>query len=201
MTRHIATATLFALITGLALVLSASPASACSCAPADSSTAFADADAVFVGTPIEIFEARDGASTNPEVVIINVDEVYKGDVDEQQGVTTQASGASCGYEFEVGVPVVVFGSLDRPFDDMEEGFYGVELCNGTTRLADSTIEFESPPQLPNLGEPPDTAAIQAQLGNPRASLLPEALIFVGVLVGVLGLATAFTLRDRRRAAG
>lgn len=200
MTRSIATASLFALIAGLTLVFTASPAGACSCATADNPTAFADADAVFVGTPTEIFDARGGPSTNPEVVIIEVDEVYKGDVIEQQGVVTRALGASCGYEFEVGVPVVVFGSLDRPFDDMEDGFYGVELCDGTRPLAEATLDFGTPAQLPNLGEPPDTATIQAQLGNPRPSLLPEALIFVGVLVGILGLASAFTLRDRRRAA-
>jgi hypothetical protein len=39
-------------------------------------------------------------------------------------------------------------------------------------------------------------AIQAQVGNPRSSLFPEALIFVGALGFILGLAAWFSRKGR-----
>lgn len=196
MTRSIATASLFALIAGLTLVFTASPAGACSCATADNPTAFADADAVFVGTPTEIFDARGDLSANPDVTIIEITEVFKGDVLERQAVATPARGvSSCSVAFVVGTPVTIFASTDSTNFGLEDGI----LASGYCSVSAEPIEFDTPAQLPNIGET-DIEAVQTQLGEIRPSLFPEALIFVGVLVGILGLASAFTLRDRRRAA-
>ena len=63
---------------------------------------------MFVGSVEQIYDARAGTSANPEVVIISVTDVYKGDVTRSQGVVTAADGASCGYDFEIGEAYLVF---------------------------------------------------------------------------------------------
>ena len=83
--------TLFTLIVGLTVGLSASPAAACSCMEPSDEQSFEFADAVFTGQIVEIREVA-----GEHVFIVDVDAVWKGDVDRWQTVTTALDGAACG---------------------------------------------------------------------------------------------------------
>ena len=182
----------FAMVATIAVV-APTPAGACSCAPPSTEVeAFTLADAVFVGSVEQIYDARTGDSGNPQVVVMRVSDVYKGDVTETQGIVTSADGASCGFDFVVGEAYVVFSaSTDRT----DEGFYESALCDGTRLLGDDTPELSVAPGLPQAGGP-TVALIQDQLGHPRTSIVPEMLILAVVLAFVLGLAGWFSRKNR-----
>ena len=193
MRRILTSVFVFAMVATTAVVALATPAGACSCAPPTTEAeAFARADAVFIGSVEQIYDARTGNSNNPEVVVMRVSDVYKGDVTESQGVITSADGASCGFDFVVDEVYVVFAATT---DRTDEGFYESALCDGTRLLGDDTPELDVTPGLPREGGP-TVALIQDQLGHPRTSLFPEALIFVGVLGFILGLAAWFSRKRR-----
>lgn len=172
------------------LVLSAvSPAAACTCAgPTTDDEALAVADAAFVGTVVAVYAPRAGAfiETHPEVVILDVSEVYSGEVGEQVGVLTNESGAACGFDFEVGAEYFVFGRSETSFHTLEDGWYDVDLCSGTRQLS-AAVTIEADPAAPLETGPVPDGAIQRHLGSVRPSLFPEAFIFVGVLAFVLGM--------------
>lgn len=195
MRRFLSVSFVFAVIASATVLVAASPAGACSCPGGiDDATAFERADAVFLARVDRFHDARAGASDSPAVVVLRVSDVFKGDVDQLQGVATAAAGASCGFTFAPGVSYVVFASGDGSFE-LEEGFYEVDLCSGTRPLGDDAPAFAAGPTAPNEGEP-TIAAIQDQLGDTRTSLLPEAIILVAVLAFVLGLAAWFSRKNR-----
>ncbi len=180
-------------------ILSAAPAGACSVDDIDDETAFEIADAVFLASVDAIYPARSGGSANPEVVILRVSDVYKGNVDELQGVVTPAESSSCGVDFVPGEVYVVFaGGFDLL--DSDPGFYEVNLANGTRSLREGDLMVDATSRLPDAAGPPSIEAINDQLGTTRDSLVPETVILVGVLTFVLGIASAFSWRDRRRKA-
>jgi hypothetical protein len=185
-------------IISIAFTASPAPAGACSCAGFDDADAFAEADAVFIASVDRVYPARSGASDNPEVAIVHVSDVFKGTADEFQGTATPESGASCGFDFVTDEVYVVFASQNSGPIDLDDGFYGVDLCGGTRLIAERDLMVDSPSTLPEPGGPPSDAAIRAQLGDPRSSLFPEAFIFVSVLAFILGLAAVFSRRDQRR---
>lgn len=182
-----------AIIASATIMLTASPAGACSCGGAEQ--AFEFSDAVFIGEVERIHDARGGSSLNPAVVILQVSDVYKGHVDRIQGVTTPAFGAGCGFDFIVGEAYVVFGRSDG-INDVDAGFYEANLCSGTYPLDDTVPDIDAIPSPPRDAGPPTIAAIQDQLGNPRASIIPEAIIFASVLGLVLGLVAWFSRKSR-----
>jgi hypothetical protein len=181
----------------LSAVFAASPAGACSVDDIDDETAYEIADAVFLASVDAIYPARSGSSANPEVVILRVSDVYKGDVDELQGIVTPAESSSCGVDFVPGGVYVVFAG-GFSLLDADAGFYEVNLANGTRLLSEGDLALAVPSSLPNAAGPPSIEAINDQLGTTRDSLVPEAVILVGVLVFVLGIASAFSWRDHRR---
>jgi hypothetical protein len=178
----------------------ATPAGACSCAPTDDVTAFGEADAVFVGTLDRFYEPRSTGGEHVAVAVFAVDTVYKGTVTERQAVATPGDSAACGLTFEPDTQYVVFASSSSSTidDDLEPGFYAVAACGGTRPVGDRALGFDAPDQLPDIGEP-TTSAIQAQLGNPHPSLFPEILIFFGVIVFVLAIASWHSLKRKRQA--
>jgi hypothetical protein len=185
---------LFSLVASAAVLITASPARACSCGVGTDASNYEQADAVFLAEVDRIHEARTGGSEGPMVAVLRVSDVFKGAVDRLQGIATPADGASCGFSFEAGVPYVVFASKSGMFD-LEDEFYSADLCGGTRELADTTPAFAAPVP-PSDGGPPSVAAIQAQLGDPRSSIVPEMLILAAVLAFVLGLAGWFSRENR-----
>lgn len=196
MRRVLSLSFVFALVASAGVLVTASPAGACSCGVGTDATAFAQADAVFIAEVERIHDARTGDSGGPLVAILRVSDVFKGTVDRLQGVATPADGASCGFSFEAGVPYVVFASRSGGLVDLEDEFYEVDLCGGTRELADAAPTFDAPATSPNDAGPPSAAAIQAQLGDPRSSILPEMVIMASVLAFVLGLAAWFSRKNR-----
>ena len=197
MLRSIAAVLAGAMTLTAALVLSAAPAGACSCATLDDGDAYEMADAVFLGSVDAIYPARSGGSANPEVAILRVSDVYKGEVDQLQGVATPAESASCGFDFVSDEVYVVFASKSGVLD-LDEEFYEANLCSGTRLLSAGEFVIDAAARIPAPAGPPSFAAINDQLGTPRSSLFPEAFILVGVLSLVLGLAGVFSWRDTRR---
>ena len=189
MRRVLSSVFVFAIAATSAITVAAAPAGACSCAPPTEAEAFERADAVFIGSVEQIYEARTGDSTNPEVVVMTVTDVYKGDVTSTQGIVTAADEASCGRDFVIGEAYLVFAA------SADDGFYESALCDGTRPLGDQAPDLGVAPTLPQEGEL-TVARIQDQLGHPRTSLFPEALIFVGVLGFILGLAAWFSRKNR-----
>ena len=195
MRRILSLAFLFAAITSATTFVIASPAGACSCEAVDEAAAFENADAVFIGQITRTYPARDGEQV--EVVILQASDVFKGDVDRLQGVATPADEAGCGYQLEGDGIYLVFATRDGSgVVDLEDGFYETDLCTGTRLLADDDLGFEAVAYAPNDAGPPSTAEIRAQMGDPRSSLFPEAVIFGGVLAFILGLAAWFSRKSR-----
>jgi len=195
MRRFTLSTTALALIASATILLTASPAGACSCTGFTDQEAFGFADAVFIGSVSQIYDARSGSSQNPEVVLLQVSDVYKGDVDQVQAVTTPAFGPSCGFDFAVDEIYVVFGSVVG-LNDVDEGFYEANLCSGTRLLDNRAPEVDATASPPREGGPPTVAAIQDQLGVLRTSIIPEAIIFVSVLGLVIGLVAWFSRKSR-----
>lgn len=134
--------TLFALITGVVVGLSASPAAACSCMEPSDEQSFEFADAVFTGTIVEIID-----DANAYIFIVDVDQVFKGDVTEWQRTTTAYDGAACGILLPTDTPVVLFGSKSD-HDDL----YSVGLCDPNRVLTESEVLFPGlEPHAPSPG--------------------------------------------------
>ncbi|MCR2805542.1 hypothetical protein [Paenibacillus soyae] len=107
-------------------------ASACSCAMNPSvNEAKLNSDAVFKGTvtsrdqPLKWFQR---SSADPVTWTFQVDEVWKGKVAPEIAVTSAESGASCGYEFQVGQPYVVYAYKNG--DSLD-----VSLCSRTVPVS------------------------------------------------------------------
>jgi hypothetical protein len=197
MRRFVPLAVAVSMIASIAVLATASPAAACSCVEVDDAVAFADADAVFVGQVTREHPARDGGAVS--LVIMTVSDVFKGDVDREQAVVTPET--DCGIDFIGGRTYVVFARDTATSDQftLDDGFLLADLCSGTrlaTDVADGDLALRGTPSGPADAGPPTSAEIKAQLGDPRSSLFPEALIFVGVLAFVLGLAAVLSRRGR-----
>ncbi len=194
MRRFVPLTVAVSMIASIAVLATASPAAACSCVEVDDAVAFADADAVFVGQVTREHPARDGGDVS--VVIMTVSDVFKGDVDRQQAVVTPET--DCGLDFIGNGTYVVFARDTTTSDQftLEDGFLLADLCSGTRLATDGDLGFTATASVPNDAGPPSSAEIKAQLGDPRSSLFPEALVFVGVLAFVLGLAAVLARRGR-----
>ncbi len=195
MRRFVPLAVAVSMIASIAVLATASPAAACSCVEVDDAVAFADA--VFAGQVTREHPARDGGAVS--LVIMTVSDVFKGDVDRQQAVVTPET--DCGIDFIGGHTYVVFARDTATSDQftLDDGFLLADLCSGTrlaTDVADGDLGLRGTPSAPADAGPPTSAEIKAQLGDPRSSLFPEALIFVGVLAFVLGLAAVLSRRSR-----
>lgn len=193
MRRVVSFAFVVAIITSATMVAAASPAGACSCGEVDDATAFDNADAVFIGQVVRTYPAREGEPV--AVVVLQVSDVFKGDVNRLQGIATPADDTCADHLDGDGISLV-FATRDGSLD-LEDGFYETNTCTGTRLLDDAgEIGFDATPYAPNDTGAPSTAEIRAQLGDPRSSIFPEAFIFVGVLGFILALAAWFSWRNR-----
>ncbi|MFC3491174.1 hypothetical protein [Glycomyces rhizosphaerae] len=132
-----------------AFIVFANPGSACACSCAEQTEAeaFEAADAVFAGT----LTRRDGGGfplgspDDPATLEFEVDDVYKGDIAEVQGLLTSGSEASCGWDPPVGEDYLVFAYL-------EGGKLNVGFCGGSRALDERSPEFDAEAVAPVAGE-------------------------------------------------
>ena len=199
-------------LAGLLLVLAgwvgAAPASACSCAGGTTEQFFTRADAVFTGTLLRRDPpARNGpmgSSTDPALHVFAVDRALKGTVQDEQGVLSPDSGASCGLELSGSGPFVVFAGRSTDvggtsFATLTDDQYAAYLCGGTATLTpDLEVELQA---LAAATTP--TATVDPL---PRAASAPEPGpgLLVPMVVGggfaVVLLAVLLLRRHRRPAA-
>ncbi|THV28055.1 hypothetical protein [Glycomyces paridis] len=146
MRRSLAAA--FAAVLALFLI-AATPgaACACSCVEQTDAEAFADADAVFTGTLDDIDEEgfQFGVADGPATLEFEVDEVYKGEVSERQGVVTIGGDASCGWRPPEGERYLVVAYF-------EDGELHAGLCGGSRALDEGPIVFDVEAYAPEPGE-------------------------------------------------
>ena len=159
------------------------PAHACLCAPSGSPTeALAEADAVFAGEVVAIRPLGHPpyrlSTADPVEVEFRVSKVWKGPRRETLMVETEASGISCGYQFQKGQKYIVYA---------REGKTG--MC---TRTAPSWWAFADLVALGEGWRPESMAAPETAVGGtclaPRSSGgYPADLTVLVLLTGIIGL--------------
>ena len=176
-----------ALLAAAVVLLPAGAAMACSCAAAPSDQALvARSDVVFTGTLVERHEPTVfpglSSSSDPAVLVFDVDTVHKGSVAERQGVETARSGASCGLELTQGREVLLLA-------DRVDGHLVASLCGGSRELTAGE-------QPLGAGRPPRAGAA-VQLDDGLRPVVAGAAAVAGL--GALTALGAAVVRRRRRA--
>ena len=122
------------------------------------------------------------SSGDPAVHVFAVDEVFKGDVHQQQGVVSADSGGSCGLELSGTGPFVVFATRAADGTTLT-----ADLCGGTApaaaALAADLRSLTGTPAAPRPGDDvpsgtgaePGTAWVPALAVSGAAALLLLAL--------------------------
>ncbi|MER7133519.1 hypothetical protein [Streptosporangium saharense] len=156
------------LLVAAAIVAIPGTACACSCAPLKPVEQVGNASVVFTGTVLASRPAKDSpVPTAPVVYTFRTDQVYKGQPQAEYHVTTNASSAACGYNFERGARYLVFAS------SRESGMIPTEpglplhtaLCDGDARVRPGTGPLVA---QDGFGEQPLPAALLTALGTPTA---------------------------------
>ena len=113
---------------------------ACSCEyPSSPDDALKNSDAVFSGKVLSLQETNTGymkSSADPVVVTFEVDDVWKGPQTKTITVSTAASSASCGYEFQEGEKYIVYANG-------QESSLSTGLCSRTTLFANADEDLRS----------------------------------------------------------
>lgn len=145
---------------------------ACTChAEEPPCVAFQKADAVFVGSVIEISEARSvDTDTNKELLVsFRSFEQIKG-VSASNLTVVTVTGSDCDFEFQVGKDYFVYAYRDPGTDRLKTG-----LCTRTKRLADAEEDVTYVRGLTSSGHP---TSILARDGNAPRSLLEGASVII-----------------------
>jgi hypothetical protein len=176
-----------ALLAAAVVLLPAGAAMACSCAAAPSDQALvARSDVVFTGTLVERHEPTVfpglSSSSDPAVLVFDVDTVHKGTAAQRQGVETARSGASCGLELTQGREVLLLA-------DRVDGHLVASLCGGSRELTAGE-------QPLGAGRPP-RAGSAVQLDDGLRPVVAGAAGLAGL--GALAALAAMVVRRRRRA--
>ncbi len=125
--------TIFFRTLAVSVVLVAPGAHACSCLPPpEPCQAFWEASAVFTGKVTKIVTKGDSTRTAE----FDVKESFRGDVGTRVRVSTDSSGAACGYNFTVGTTYVVYAS--GPSNAKLSTF----LCSRTQPLSSDSPDLE-----------------------------------------------------------
>jgi len=115
------------LFLGALLLLAARPVHACTCLPQTLEESLRNSTLVFEGLVVEVEAVDADGELGPTLlrVRMRVTESWTPGLAEEVVVRTSASGAACGYRFEVGRSYLVYadaGSAEAP---------AVTLCSGT----------------------------------------------------------------------
>jgi hypothetical protein len=152
------------------LILAAEAALACSCAPPPPpKTALAQSAAVFLA---EVVSVEDGKGTSHNVTL-KVEKWWKGGDAKTITVSTEKSGAACGYTFTKGGRYLVYAH-NR---DKEAGLR-VSLCS-RTRTAKQAEESQD---FAELGEGKVPTKVSAAGGPVRPELKPGELLIEGAVL-------------------
>jgi MYXO-CTERM domain-containing protein len=181
----------------------AAPAQACSCAMGSVDDRLERADAVFTGEIVErsnglIYEEGQPSSLGRFVYTIEVDRVYKGEVDEVQQVVAGTSGAACGVVFPKSGPILVFGNEGPGIATgrVEDGQLSTGLCDGSRTSVTVPValgEGAAPPTGAGYLSTATTTEPDADMGQSVVS--PWAIgVGAAALAGVVGVVL---LRRRR----
>jgi hypothetical protein len=181
------------------LIGAAEPAGACLCDVApygtgssdaeqqarDDLKSFARADAIFTGEVQNTWAPTLPGSRPSGEVTFDVDQVFEGEVHEEQEIVTDWGRTSCGIAIDEGRSYLVFAysSSFRP-EPLEPGHYSTNMCSGTRVLAGGVPGILGPPHPP--------------IPDPPGPGVPWAAGAVGLLVGTAaGLSLAAAVRHRR----
>ena len=174
------------LIAANVLIIAPVPAFACSCVESGPpGQELATSTAVFAGRVIDI-EAPIGLviyGAQAVKVTIQVSEVWKGPVQHILVVTTERSGASCGYEFASGQEYLVYAR--GVASNLETG-----LCSRTRPLAAAAEDLTA------LGAGSIPAADSPDAVVRPSFALPVILLLGGVGIGI-GLVIVVVMATRR----
>src|SRR5713101_8032225 len=136
-----------------ALAYAPSTALSCSCVPFTKPDYGRQATLVFTGTVTRV-DLRRGlivsSSMDPVDVVFEVETVYKGAATKTTTVSTVASGASCGYEFQTGRRYTVFPWL-------RDGKLDAGLCQGNVEGPIDPQSYLLGSGYPPGDDPPQTA--------------------------------------------
>lgn len=138
------TLTIMFLVFSAATSFSFNEAHACSCmAPESPEAELEKFQAVFSGKVTEIEETHPSepffSSSDPVLVTLDVDRIWKG-LDEKNStvtVTTSASSASCGFYFQEHVEYVVYA-----FQQDTDSNLQVSLCSRTNTVENASEDFK-----------------------------------------------------------
>jgi len=154
-----------------ALDYAPSTALSCSCVPFTKPDYGRQATLVFTGTVTRV-DLRRGlivsSSMDPVDVVFEVETVYKGAATKTTTVSTVASGASCGYEFQTGRRYTVFPWL-------RDGKLDAGLCQGNVEGPIDPQSYLLGSGYPPGDDPPQTARVLLVAGTVLATLAFIAL--------------------------
>lgn len=139
-----------------AFLLSANSVAACSCFPTTPEQSLENASTVFSGRVVEVVQRDRGADSRfPEVarVKFEVEDVWKGTVEENAIVLTPRSSAACGYSFAEGEEYLVYAS-GRGLR-LRTG-----LCSGTKRLSEAQADLAMLEEEQPMSEDAEAAQLQ-----------------------------------------
>lgn len=164
---------------------------ACSCVGGTPMEFAESAREIFTGTVTEVRNAHPGEPISELAATFDVEEVYKGSVEDPVVVTTNSQGSACGYEFVVDRRYTVFTSG-------EADGVSTHLCTGTTGGAIDPAEFglgagpteEPEPSASVEPEPTEAAtpAIEPVVANSPASRSPWLVVgAVSIVLAALAL--------------
>jgi len=145
----------FAVFSGALSVGLGVRANACSCVQQTGAQQAARADVVFRGTVTVIEPPITGlviSSADPMSIRFAVEAVYKGDATRTYWVSTERSGASCGFDFLVGRQYTVFAGV-------REDRVHTDICSGTMQGGRDPASIGLPAGRAPREDPPSTALI------------------------------------------
>jgi hypothetical protein len=124
-------------------------AQACSCGAFDPATAYGGADAVFTGTAVEVRNAPAGDPAEFERrYVFDVDQVFKGEVFDQQSVVSHVDDAACGLSWDqAGAIAIVFG-----FGSGESGGLSTMIPGEYAAFSCDTVALTAASIVPEYGE-------------------------------------------------
>ena len=186
------------LLTALALTLAVAvllptTAHACSCASATPDETFDRADVVFTGVIGDVSKER-GDERPQTRMIMDVGQVFKGDVYAEQTVLTPFEGgasANCGLGARPGSSWVIFGNYATSAD-AEEASVTTNVCLGSEQLSQARNDLG--PARPPLDGSSAAVGRAGRIDDMVSSGMKVAGISVLGLLAVAGIALAVVWR-------
>lgn len=188
------------------MIFTTGTAQACSCALGSPVDQMERADAVFTGEIVERSGKRvDKVGKNAYTAgqftyTIEVDRVFKGEVNKVQEIVAGTGESSCGVVFPEDGPILVFGTSTGGVGSgkVAPDQYGTNLCSGSQTTSSAPASFGE-------GEPPigavPAAAPQSEESEYVDSTLQGWAVLAGIgglTIGLIGLTAWLLMMKRRR---